>query len=105
MSTVTKTRSETFLAWLDRWYEQLPEMPLDAVLAEAGGPASVGCVSVDLIVGFCSEGPLSSPRVGALAPRVAALFRRAHAAGVREFVLTQDAHPEDAPEFREFGPH
>jgi nicotinamidase-related amidase len=62
-------------------------------------------MSVDLIVGFCSEGPLSSPRVGALVPRVADLFRRAYAAGVRDLVFTQDAHPEDSPEFADFGPH
>jgi nicotinamidase-related amidase len=105
MAAAVANRSEVFLAWLERWYEGLREMPLEAVIQEAGGPAGVACVSVDMIVGFCSEGPLSSPRVGALAPRVAALFRRAYAAGVRDFVFTQDAHPEDSPEFADFGPH
>ena len=62
-------------------------------------------MSVDLRVGFCSEGPLSSPRVGALVPEIVDLFTRAFTAGVRDFVLTQDSHPPDAPEFREFGPH
>jgi nicotinamidase-related amidase len=105
MSAAVATRSDRFLTWLDNWYEGLKPMPLRQILEEAGGPEGVACVSVDLIVGFCSEGPLSSPRVGALAPRVAELFRRAHAAGVRDFVLTQDSHPEDSPEFADFGPH
>src|SRR5262249_44716036 len=60
---------------------------------------------VDLLVGFCSEGPLSSPRVGRLVPRIVDLLSRAHAAGVRQFLHPTDSHPEDSPEFREFGPH
>jgi nicotinamidase-related amidase len=105
MTAAVGVRSETFLAWMERWYERLPEVSLEAVIAEAGGPAGVACVSVDLSVGFCYEGPLSSPRVGALVPRVAALFRRAYEAGVREFVFPQDAHAEEAPEFADFPPH
>jgi nicotinamidase-related amidase len=105
MAAAVANRSAVFLTWLDQWYNGLREMPLEAVIREAGGPAGVACVSVDMVVGFCSEGPLSSPRVGALAPRIAALLRRAYAAGVREFVFTQDAHPEDSPEFAAFGPH
>jgi nicotinamidase-related amidase len=105
MTISAPPRSETFLAWLDQWCERMPEQRLQALIDEAGGPAGVACVSVDLIVGFCSEGPLSSPRVGALVPRVAALLERAHAAGIRDFVFTQDAHPPDSPEFADFGPH
>jgi nicotinamidase-related amidase len=58
-----------------------------------------------MLIGFCSEGPLSSPRVGGLIPAIGDLLTRAHAAGVRDLVLTQDSHPADSPEFREFGPH
>jgi len=105
MATAVANRSAAFLEWLDRWYGELQELSLEAVIREAGGPAAVACVSVDLIAGFCSEGPLSSPRVGALGPRVASLFRRAYAAGVRDLVFTQDAHPPDSPEFADFGPH
>lgn len=105
MTAGVATRADVFLSWLDGWYDGLKELSLEAVLHEAGGPAGVALVSVDMIVGFCSEGPLSSPRVGALTPRVVALFQRAYAAGVRELVFTQDAHPEDSPEFADFGPH
>lgn len=95
-----------FLEWVDAWYERLPDAALQADLIDAaGGPGQVALMCVDLLIGFCSEGPLASPRVGALVPRIVELFTRAHAAGVRDFVLTQDSHPADAPEFREFGPH
>jgi nicotinamidase-related amidase len=95
-----------FLEWVDGWLVRLPDASLrDKVIGPAGGPERVAVMSVDLLVGFCSEGPLSSPRVGALVPRITDLFSRAYAAGVRQFVLTQDSHPPDAPEFREFGPH
>ena len=33
------------------------------------------------------------------------LFTRAHALGVREFVLLQDTHEPDAPEFAAWPPH
>jgi nicotinamidase-related amidase len=95
-----------FLDWLERWVTHLPEASLHAdVIDPAGGAERVALMSVDLLVGFCSEGPLSSPRVGALVPRIADLFSRAHGAGVRQFLLTQDSHPADSPEFRQFGPH
>jgi nicotinamidase-related amidase len=99
-------RTTTFLDWLDEWLARLPEASLQAeVIDPAGGPERVAFISVDLLVGFCSEGRLASPRVGAIVPGVVELLSRAHAAGVRQFVLTQDSHPADAPEFREFGPH
>jgi nicotinamidase-related amidase len=103
---VAERASAAFLEWLDGWLARLPSASLQAeVIEPAGGPTGVAIMSVDLLVGFCSEGPLSSPRVGAIVPRIVELFRQAHAAGVRQFLLTQDSHPQDAPEFRQFGPH
>jgi nicotinamidase-related amidase len=105
VSVAERTGTE-FLQWLEGWLSRLPEARLQAdVIAPAGGPAGVAVVCVDMLIGFCSEGPLSSPRVGRLIPGIADLLSRAHQAGVRDMVLTQDSHPADAPEFREFGPH
>jgi nicotinamidase-related amidase len=103
---VAERTSTAFLEWLDGWLERLPHASLqDDVIRPAGSPTRVAFMSVDMLVGFCSEGPLSSPRVGALIPRITGLLTRAHEAGVRQFLLTQDSHPEDSPEFRQFGPH
>jgi nicotinamidase-related amidase len=103
---VPQPGTTAFLDWLDGWYGRLPEAAFrQAVIDPAGGPGQVALICVDLLIGFCCEGPLASPRVGALIPHITGLFSRAHAAGVRNFALTQDSHPPDSPEFREFGPH
>ena len=60
---------------------------------------------MDLTVGFAYEGALSSPRVAALVPRAADLFRRAWGHGVRHFIIPQDTHSPDTPEFAAFAPH
>lgn len=95
-----------FLKWLEQWLAELPVARLqEDVIAPAGGPARVAVVCVDMLVGFCSEGPLASPRVNGLIPAIGELLSRAHAAGIRDFLLTQDSHPTDSPEFRAFPPH
>jgi nicotinamidase-related amidase len=82
-----------------------PAAHLPEIIASAGGPQQVAIVVVDLTNGFCHAGPLSSPRVAALLPRVAQLLTAAHTAGVRAIVLPQDAHAPDAQEFGSFPPH
>lgn len=95
-----------FLQWLDEWYAGLApaSLALD-VVQPAGGSEHVGIVVVDLLVGFCTQGVLASPRVGALGPPTAAFLRAAWEAGLRRVVIARDAHPEDSPEFRSFPPH
>lgn len=95
-------KNETFLEWLARWEGNLPEVDLESVVSD---PARVAMVSVDLVKGFCSEGPLASPRVAGIVPAVVSLFQRAHDLGVRYFILTQDTHDPDAIEFSAFPPH
>jgi len=60
---------------------------------------------VDLVLGFCYEGPLVSPRVARIVPPIMALFQKARSAGVGHFVLPQDSHPPDAIEFKAYAPH
>jgi nicotinamidase-related amidase len=78
------------------WLEQLEPMPLAAAVAE---PAQTAIFSADMVVGFCDRGNLASERVDALTEPVVDLFRRAHARGVRDFVLVQDTHDPETPEF------
>ena len=76
----------SFLDWLTHWETELPSLNLEAVISD---PAHVAVVSEDLVKGFCSEGPLSDPRVAGVVPAVVNLFRRVRGLGVRHFLLFQ----------------
>lgn len=95
--------SAPFLTWLAGWEAGLRPIQLDDLVA--GDPARVAVMCVDLVVGFCYEGPLASPRVARIVPSIVALFQKAHATGVRHFVLPQDSHPPNAVEFGVYAPH
>jgi len=88
--------------FITRWYERLQPRSLAEVIAE---PASAAIFSTDMTVGFCERGNLASARVGALKEPVVDLFQRAHALGVRHFVLTQDTHHPQTPEFEAWPVH
>ena len=92
-----------FLAYLEQWYGALPALSLQTIVADA--PKRVALISVDMINGFCCEGPLAGPRVGALIDPVASLFQAAYDAGVRAFALTQDTHDPSTPEFMSYPAH
>jgi nicotinamidase-related amidase len=97
--------SRPFLEWLVHWIDSRPVLDLGDVLEEGGGADRAAVLAVDVTTGFCSEGALSSERVGAIVEPVVLLFERAHALGVRHFILPQDTHSEDAVEFGSFPPH
>lgn len=92
-----------FLAYLDAWYAALPDMALAGIVGTT--PERVALMSVDMVNGFCREGPLAGPRVAALIEPVATLFEQAYTLGVRAFVLTQDTHDPHTPEFNAYPPH
>lgn len=91
-----------FIEYMLDWYRGLKPVPLAEVFPN---PAQAALVSVDLTVGFAYQGALSSPRVAALVPRAADLFQRAWDHGVRHFIIPQDTHSPDTPEFAAFAPH
>jgi nicotinamidase-related amidase len=97
--------SRPFLNWLVAWYNSRPTVGLSRLIAEAGGPDKVAVMAVDVTTGFCSEGALSSERVGRIVQPITRLFRLAHRLGVRHFVLPQDTHAPDAVEFGSYPPH
>ncbi|MEW6568716.1 MAG: isochorismatase family cysteine hydrolase [Chloroflexota bacterium] len=94
--------SRDFLTYLDEWAASLKPARLDDVASPAERAA---LVSVDMVNGFCHEGPLASPRVKALIPPIVHLMERAWAAGVRHILLAQDTHESDAVEFSAYPPH
>ena len=95
-------RGKSFLDYLADWHAKLPTLDLAAELKE---PQRAAVISVDLTQGFCTVGPLASPRVQAIVAPTVRLFERAHALGIRHFVLPQDTHEPDAVEFGSFAPH
>lgn len=97
--------SRPFIQWLVHWYNTRPTLALAQAIAETGGPGKVAVMAVDVTTGFCSEGALSSERVGRIVRPIARLFELAHRLGVRHFVLPQDTHTPDAVEFGSYPAH
>ena len=91
-----------FINDVEDWLSRLPALKLSKLIDD---PAHVAVFSVDIIRGFCTDGPLASPRIQGIVKPIVKLFRDCYDAGVRHFVLTQDAHPEDAVEFAQYPPH
>jgi nicotinamidase-related amidase len=98
----TLTPAVPFLNWIANWQRGLTPLDLGAITAD---PERVAVISVDIINGFCYEGPLSGPRVAGIVEPIRDLFQAAYDAGVRRFVLSQDTHDPAAPEFAEWGVH
>ncbi len=97
--------SRPFLGWLVDWYNSRPTLDLAQVIEEVGDAGRIAVMAVDVTNGFCTEGALSSERVGGIVQPIARLFERAYGLGVRHFVLPQDTHSENAVEFGSFPPH
>jgi nicotinamidase-related amidase len=98
--------SRPFLGWLVEWRNTRATLDLAGWLQQTGRDAGeVAILAVDVTSGFCLEGPLSSERVGAIVKPIVDLFERAHALGVRHYLLPQDTHSEDAVEFSSYPPH
>lgn len=96
-------QSQPFLKYVVDWEASRPKLPLNELVGNE--PERVAVVSVDMINGFCYEGPLSSPRVAALVGPITDLFTRSYTAGVRHFIVPQDTHTPDAVEFESYPPH
>jgi nicotinamidase-related amidase len=98
--------SRPFLHWLVDWYNRRPVLDLAQVLQGVeNDPRRVAVLAVDVTVGFCSQGPLSSPRVARIVEPIVRLFQRAYDLGVRHYILPQDTHSENAVEFESFPAH
>jgi nicotinamidase-related amidase len=98
--------SQPFLKWLVDWYHSRPTQELSELLdGLENDPNRIAVLAVDVTTGFCSQGSLSSPRVGRIAQPIAQLFQRAYDLDVRHFILPQDTHSEDAVEFESFPAH
>ena len=103
---MTKTllkNSEAFINYVADWKTGLALLTMADVVKQE--PGKVVVISVDVINGFCYDGPLASPRVAAIVDPIATLFTKSYQAGIQHFILTQDTHLENAIEFEQFPPH
>lgn len=96
-------QSTPFINYMIDWQATLSSESLTDLIGDS--PERVAVISVDVINGFCYEGPLAGPRVADLVEPIVALFKQTYAAGVRNFIVTQDAHRPDSIEFENYPPH
>lgn len=96
------TQSKPFVNYLEAWLAGLKPLKLSKAIDD---PAKAAVLCVDIINGFCTIGPLASPRVQSIVKPITKLFSDCHAAGIRHFILTQDTHAPDAVEFANYPPH
>jgi nicotinamidase-related amidase len=94
--------SRPFLDWVVRWHNNLDTFSLSSAISE---PERTAILAVDIVNGFCYQGPLASERVAGIVPAVVDLFKAAHEHGVRHFLLAEENHPPDAVEFESYPPH
>jgi nicotinamidase-related amidase len=94
--------SAPFLDYIADW---LAKLPAESAAKAFANPQKTAILSVDVIKGFCSIGPLASPRVNTIVAPIVRLFTTAWKAGLRNILLTQDSHEPDAVEFGSFPPH
>ena len=97
-------QSKPFMEWMLDWKSGLKPVSIQSLIQNSD-PRTVGIVSVDVIEGFCTVGPLSSPRVNRIVEPITRLFQLAWDSGIRDIALPQDTHPEDAVEFANYAPH
>jgi nicotinamidase-related amidase len=95
-------QARPFMDYLQTWLTQLPVLNLSQAFPDPGRAA---IISVDVINGFCYEGPLSSPRVAQIVEPIKCLFQDAWEYGVHQIVLTQDTHEPAAVEFGQWPAH
>jgi len=94
--------SNSFLSWLDNWYNKLSKTTIQKLQKD---PSRIAVVCVDMVAGFCSKGALASPDIASIIPQVVSLLKKSHKFGVKNFILVQDAHSDKAEEFNAYPPH
>jgi nicotinamidase-related amidase len=94
--------SAHFLNYLDQWLAGLDPMPISRL---GDDPGRIALVSVDVINGFCHQGPLASPRVHAIIEPIVTLMRHAWEHGIHHQLLIQDTHEPSDVEFEAYPAH
>ncbi len=91
-----------FLAYLRKNCDTLQPVSAKSIFSR---PDQCAVLAVDVTNGFCRSGALASERVNTIVSPIVHLMKTAWAAGVRQFVLSQDTHEPDAVEFSSWPAH
>lgn len=102
MTIAHQQATESFLMYLDQWISELSLIRLKELTSN---PEKVALVSVDVIKGFCNQGPLASPRVAEIVDPIVNLMQNAWELGITKMILCQDSHVLKAVEFSAWPPH
>jgi nicotinamidase-related amidase len=94
--------SQSFLNFLEEWLVNLPSLSISNAVIN---PEKTAVLCVDITRGFCTEGPLSSPRVNSIISPIVRLMELNWKAGVKHYLIPFDAHEPDAEEFKAYPPH
>src|SRR5699024_3782598 len=94
--------STSILPFVSEWLCTVKPVSMTELVPE---PERASFFSADMINGFVHFGPLSSQRVHILVEPDVSLFFRGLEHGINKFVLLQDTHQPDSPEFRSYPPH
>jgi nicotinamidase-related amidase len=95
-------QTDSAVQWLNNLQsrlERLQPLPLDTL-----NPLETALVIIDMTNGFAFEGPLSSPRVGALVPVIEDLSKACLKKGI-PVIAPSDHHTAEAEEFSAYPPH
>jgi len=91
-----------YIHFLESWMDALPGGDLKKLVPV---PENCAVISVDVIKGFCSIGPLASPRVAEIIKPIERLIRKAWDIRIHNLLFIQDTHEPNAVEFGSYPPH
>lgn len=97
--------SRPFLNYLFDFYSNLEDKKLEDIVKEAGNTENISILVVDMLNGFCKEGPLASPRVKKLINPIKELILKSKSSNINNVYFLNDAHIVNTKEFNEFLPH
>lgn len=96
-----------FLDYITQKVNDSPDVKLEEIIHQSGGVENVYLIYVDILKGFCDQGPLSSDRLKEMVQPVVHLTNQLMVKGIPEqnLVFLNDHHTEQSVEFDMFAPH
>ena len=96
-------QSKPFLTYIAERNQGL--LPPHLALVVDGRPGTVAILSVDMMNGFCRQGPRPTPCSARIGASIVSFLGGAYELGARRFVLIQDTHDVHAIEFGSYPAH